>query len=188
MTPEQREDRVKPCKEIIPITDADKNFLTKLLLEMRRGVLPMTPKQATEFEWDGETSPQPKKLKFRRSRIKNVLIIFSTIKVYWTKNSYQKKINALFYKWVMDRLLKHIQWLRPAAFCSPDFFLLHDNAPARKAASICQFLTPQKNYNLLSLPVLSRFISHRLFTVPQVENEVNRTKLFGCCWDRRSCN
>jgi hypothetical protein len=26
--------------------------------------------------------------------------------------------------------------------CSRDFFLLHDNAPAHKAASVCQFLPP----------------------------------------------
>jgi hypothetical protein len=28
-------------------------------------------------------------------------------------------------------------------FCSRDFFLLHDNAPTHKAASVCQFLTPK---------------------------------------------
>jgi len=39
-----------------------------------------------------------------------------------------KTVNALFYKGVMDCLLKHIQRVRPAAFCSRDFFLLHDNA------------------------------------------------------------
>jgi hypothetical protein len=37
----------------------------------------------------------------------------------------------------MDRFLKRIQRVRPAAFCSRDFFSLHDNAPARKVASIC---------------------------------------------------
>jgi hypothetical protein len=54
-----------------------------------------------------------------------------------------KTVNAEFYKGVMDRLLKRVQWVRPAAFCSRDFFLLHYNAPAHKAASVCQFLTPQ---------------------------------------------
>ena len=29
------------------------------------------------------------------------------------------------------------------------FFFLHDNAPAHKAASVCQFLTPQKNVTTL---------------------------------------
>jgi hypothetical protein len=46
-----------------------------------------------------------------------------------------------FYKGVMDSLLKRIQRVRPAAFCSRDFFLLHDNAPDHTAANVCQFLT-----------------------------------------------
>jgi hypothetical protein len=37
---------------------------------------PETKRQISE--WLGETSPRPKKLKFQRSRIKNMLIIFST--------------------------------------------------------------------------------------------------------------
>jgi hypothetical protein len=45
VTPEQREDRVTSCQDIIAMAEADKNFLTKLLREMRPGVLPMTPKQ-----------------------------------------------------------------------------------------------------------------------------------------------
>jgi hypothetical protein len=52
-----------------------------------------------------------------------------------------KTVNAEFYKGIMDCLLKCIHRVRPAAFCSPDFFLLHDNAPAYKAAGVCQFLT-----------------------------------------------
>ena len=47
----------------------------------------------------------------------------------------------------MDRFLKRIQRIRPAAFGSRDFFLLHDNAPAQ----ICQFLTP-KNVTTLYPP------------------------------------
>jgi hypothetical protein len=73
--------------------------------------------------------------------------------------------------------------VRPAAFCSRDFFLLHDNAPVHKAAIVCQFLT-QKNATTFYPPtptVLSRFFSARLFSVPQVENEVKRSPLCGCC-------
>jgi hypothetical protein len=43
-----------------------------------------------------------------------------------------KTANAEFYKGIMDRLLKHIQRVCPAAFCSQDFFLLHDNMSAPK--------------------------------------------------------
>jgi histone-lysine N-methyltransferase SETMAR len=63
-----------------------------------------------------------------------------------------KRVNEEFYKAVTDRLLKRIQRVRPAKLCSRDVFLLHDNAPAHKAASFCQFLTPQKCYNLLFPP------------------------------------
>jgi len=45
LTSEQREDRVTSSQDMA-MADANKNFLTKLLLEMRPGVLPMTPKQS----------------------------------------------------------------------------------------------------------------------------------------------
>jgi len=86
-----------------------------------------------------------------------------------------KTANAEFYKGIKDRLLKRIQWVHPTAFCSRDFFLLHDNVPTHKSASVCQFLT-QKNVTTLYHPlVLPRFISGRLFSVPQVQNKVKRT-------------
>jgi hypothetical protein len=71
--------------------------------------------------------------------------------------------------------------IRREDFCCRYFFLLHNNAPAHKTASVCQFLTPQNFTTLYLLPVLSRFISAILFSVPQVENEVKRTPLCGCC-------
>jgi histone-lysine N-methyltransferase SETMAR len=52
----------------------------------------------------------------------------------------------------MDRPLKRIQRVRPAALCSRDFFLLHDNAPAHKAASVCQFVTPKSVTTLFHPP------------------------------------
>ena len=70
----------------------------------------------------------------------------------------------------MDLLLKRIQLVRPAAFSSRDFVLLHDNAPAHKAANVCQFLTP-RNVKPFITSVISRFISAKLLSVPQIENE-----------------
>jgi histone-lysine N-methyltransferase SETMAR len=43
-------------------------------------------------------------------------------------------------------------------FCSLEFLLLHDNAPAHKAASVCQFLTP-KNVTTLYHPPYSPDLS-----------------------------
>ena len=65
----------------------------------------------------------------------------------------RKKVNAEFYKGIMDSPLKRIQH----PFCSRDFFLLHDNVPAHKGASFCQFLTPQK--------MLQRFITPRTLQI-----------------------
>ena len=134
-------------------------------------------------EWVGETSPRPKKLKFQRSRIMIMLIIFFDSQGIVHKEIIPqgKRVNAEFYKGVMDRLLKRIEWVRPAAFCSRDFFLLHDNLPAHKAASICQFFTPKNIITLYHSPILSRLISTRLFSVPQVKKEVKRTPLCRCC-------
>jgi hypothetical protein len=70
----------------------------------------------------------------------------------------RKTVNAEFYNGIMDRLLKLIHRVLPTAVCYRDFFLLHDNAPAHKAASVCQ-LKKKKNvttlYHTLYSPDLS---------------------------------
>jgi hypothetical protein len=95
---------------------------------------PETKRQSSE--WVGETSPRPKKLKFQRSLIKTKLIIFfdfqGVVHKYFVPEA--KTVNIEFYKVVLDRILKQIQRVRPAGFCYRVFFLLHDNAPAHKAA------------------------------------------------------
>jgi hypothetical protein len=50
-----------------------------------------------------------------------------------------KTLNAEFYKGVTDCLLKRIRQVRPAAFCSQDFFVFHDNVPAHKAELFANF-------------------------------------------------
>ena len=69
----------------------------------------------------------------------------------------KKTVNAEFYKGVMDRLLKHILRVRPAAFCSRDFFLLHVNSPAHTAASVLPIFDPQK--------MLQPFITPTLYSI-----------------------
>jgi hypothetical protein len=93
---------------------------------MRPGVLTVTPKQ-NDRVLNGLV---------RTSRIKTILIIFFDSQGVVHKEFVPegKTVNAEFYKGVMDRLLKRIHRVRPATFCCGDFFLLHDNAPAHKAA------------------------------------------------------
>jgi len=83
-----------------------------------------------------------------------MLIIFSTLKTQCTKYLYPqgKPVNAEFYEGVMDCFLKNIQLVCPAVFWSRDFFLLLDNVPAHKAASVHQFSTPKNVKNLYPPP------------------------------------
>jgi len=77
LTPEQREDRVTSCQDIIAMTDADKNIFNKIITENETWCFACDPETKRQIsEWVGETSPRPKKLKFQRSRSKTILIIF----------------------------------------------------------------------------------------------------------------
>jgi len=75
-----------------------------------------------------------------------------------------KTVNVEFYKAAMDRLLKCIHRVHPAAFCSRDFFLLHNNAPAHKAASVCQFLTQKKFQPFIIPHTLQIYLHQSLFS------------------------
>ena len=85
-----------------------------------------------------------------------------------------KTVNAEFYKGIMARFLQRIQRVRPAAFCSRDFFLFHENAPAHKAATVCQFDPKCVTTLYHPPPVLSRFISARLFSFPKLNKKFKR--------------
>jgi hypothetical protein len=78
LTPEQREDRVTSCQDIIAMADADELFFFDKIITVDEtwcfACDPETKRQSSE--WVGETSPRPKKLKFQRSRVMTMLIIF----------------------------------------------------------------------------------------------------------------
>ena len=98
-----------------------------------------------------------------------------------------KTANTEFCKGVMDYLPKRSQWIHPAAFCSRDFSCCTIMRLPTKLQVFANFWPP-KNITTIYHPVLSRFVSARLFSVSQVENEVKSTPLWGCCWDPRSRN
>jgi histone-lysine N-methyltransferase SETMAR len=76
LTPEQREDRVTSCQDIIAMADAD-NFFNKIVTGDETCCFANdTEKKRQSSEWIGKACPRPKKPKFQRSRIKTMLIIF----------------------------------------------------------------------------------------------------------------
>jgi hypothetical protein len=134
------------------MADTDKKLYNKIITGYVTWCFAYGPETKRHIaECVGENSPGPKKLKFQRSRVKTMRIIFFDSQGLLHKEFLpeEKKVNAEFYNGVADRLLKHIQWDHPAAFCSRDVSLLHDNAPAHKAASVCQFLTQTALYRPL---------------------------------------
>jgi len=119
LTPEQREDRVTSCQDDIAMNDADRNYFNKVIMEDETWCFAYDPKTKRQSsEWVGETSPWPKKLKFRRSYIKTMLIIFFDSEGLVHKEFLPegKTVNAEFYQGVLDHTLKHIHRVHPAAF------------------------------------------------------------------------
>jgi histone-lysine N-methyltransferase SETMAR len=172
LTHEQREDGVTSCQDIIARADADKHFFNKIITgdeTLCFACDPETKRQSTE--WVGETSPRPKKLKIQRSRIKTMMInIFDSQGIVHKEFVPEgRTVNAEFYKGVMDRHLKRIQRVGPISFCSRDFFLLHDNAPAHKAASVCQFLTPENVTTLYHPPYCPDLSPPDYFLFPKLK-------------------
>jgi hypothetical protein len=91
------------------MADADKNFFNKIIMGDETWCFACDPKtERQSSEWVGETSPRPKKLKFQKSHIKTMLIIFFNSQGIVHKESVPegKTVNAELYKGVMDRLLK----------------------------------------------------------------------------------
>ena len=149
------------------------------------------PRIKETYFWMGwRDIPLPKKLKFQRSRIKTILIIFFDSQGVVHKEFVPegKTVNVEFYKGAMDRLLKRIQRVRPTAFCSRDFFFCFKIMRPPTKLQVFDNFWPKKMLQPFITPLFSRFVSARLFSVPQVENEVKRTLLFGCYWDPRSRN
>jgi histone-lysine N-methyltransferase SETMAR len=143
LTPEQREDRVTSCQDIA-MADADENFFNKIITGDETWCFthdPETKRQSSE--WVGETSPRPKKLKFQRSRIKTMLIIFFDCQGVVHKEFVPegKTVNAEFYKGVMGRLLKRINEFVQLHAAVEIFSCCSIMRPPKKASSFCQFLT-----------------------------------------------
>jgi histone-lysine N-methyltransferase SETMAR len=140
--------------------NGDKNFLDKVIIgddSWRFAYDPETKRQSSE--WVGEHSPRPKKLRFQKSKVKMMLIVFFDSQGIVQKEFVQEgyTVNAEYYKGVSDRLISRIQRVLPVLYRIRDFFLLH-NTPAHSAAKIRQFLT-QKQVTTLNHPPYSPDLS-----------------------------
>jgi len=77
LTPEQKDRRIAACQDMIATADSDPDFFKKIVTgDETWGFAydPTTKRQSAA--WVGETSPRPKKLRFQKSRVKTMLVIF----------------------------------------------------------------------------------------------------------------
>jgi hypothetical protein len=154
-TTEQRDDRVTSFEDIFAMADADKKSFNKIIKGGETWCFtnyPETKRQSSE--WVGETSPQPKKTEIPKVRIKTKLIIFFDSQGVVHKEFVPdgKKVNTEFHKGLMDRLLKLIQRVGPAAFCSRDFSCCTKMRPPTKLHVFVTTLYHPPYYSDLSPP------------------------------------
>ncbi len=79
------------------------------------------------------------------------------------------RVNANFYKDVLDRLIKRINCVRPDLDMSGNWFLQLDNTPAHTAASVRQFLAKKHVTVLHHLPDSPYFAPANYFLFPKLK-------------------
>jgi hypothetical protein len=140
LTPEQRYERVTTCQDIIATDDAD-NFLNKIITGDETWCFAYDPERKGQILNGLVGHPSAEGTEIPKVPHQEHIDHFFDSKEFVL---HAKTVNAEFFRRVNYRLPKRIQRVLPAAFCTRDLFLLHDNAPAPKATRFCQFLTTQK--------------------------------------------
>jgi len=111
LTPEQKDQRIAACQDLIATADSDPDFFKKIVTgdEMWCSAYDPTTK-CQSAAWVRETLPWPKKLRFQKSRVKTMLVIFFDWQGIIHKEFVPEgeNINAVYYKGVMERLLNRI--------------------------------------------------------------------------------
>jgi len=93
VTREQRTSELSRAKQdLINMIYGDKNFLDKVITGDDSWCFAYDPEtKRRNSEWVGEHSPRPQKLRFQKSRVKTMLIVFFlTAKALYTKSSCKK--------------------------------------------------------------------------------------------------
>jgi len=71
------DERVAVCQDLLNMINGDKNFLEKVVTGEESWCFAYNPEtKHHSSKWDGEHSPQPKKLCFHKSKVKTRLIVF----------------------------------------------------------------------------------------------------------------
>lgn len=179
LTPEQKKTRVDYCKDFISTSDNDSNFFKSIVTGDETWCFQYDPETKRQsMQWCSKGSPKPKKVRLQKSKIKTMLITFFDSKGIIHKEFMPSgsTVNAIYYKGVMDRLLKRIARVRPEYKSKGSWSLLHDNAPGHKATIVKQFLH-KKGVVLIEHPPYSPDLTPADFMLfPKLKSMIKGTK------------
>jgi len=175
LTPEQKDQRIAACRDLIATRDSDPDLFKKIVIGDETWCSaydPTTKRQSAP--WFGETSPRPKKLRFQKSRVKTVLMIFFGWQSVIHKEfvSEGETINAACYKGVMERLLNRIRRVRSGMCESGDWFLFARQRPVPQRDNR-QAVLAQRNVTVLDHPSYSSDLTPAdYFVFPKVKSHL----------------
>ena len=153
-------------------SSSDPDFFKKIVTDDETCCFAYDPTtKGQSAAWVREAWPRPKKMRFQKSRVKTMLVIFFDWQGVIHKEFVPEgeTINAVYYKGVMERLLNRIRRVRPGLCQSGDWFLLHDNSPSHNATIVKQFFGPTKSDCARPPSVFARFSTCWLLLVPKSE-------------------
>lgn len=86
---EQKANRVKICQDLLERLEMEHNFLDKVITGDESWVFEYDPETKRQSaEWHTKNSPRPKKARMSKSKVKTLIIVFSTAVVLCTRNLY----------------------------------------------------------------------------------------------------
>ena len=133
LTAEQMNDRVSVCTELRNWSQYDPNFMFSVITGDKCWVYgyELETKQMSS-QWNTASSPRPKKARQVKSNVKTMLIVFFDIDrlVHHEYIPKGQTLNKEFYKTVLQR---------PQKWCSGNWILHHENAPAHRAVTTNNF-------------------------------------------------
>lgn len=143
LTEDQKAARVEHCADMKTSADNDPTFLQNIITADETWCFQYEPKTKRQSaEWIGSDESKPKKLRYQKSKVKTMLIVFFDSKGIVHKEFIPsgQTVNGQYYLTILDRLWKRVHRIRPEYRQPGSWSLLHDNAPAHKCVAVRKFL------------------------------------------------
>jgi len=139
LTKEHKQRRVTICQDLLERQD---DILGHVITGDETWVYQYDPETKRQSaQWKTPNSPQPKKFRWSKSRVKKMLLTFFDIRgiVHYEFVPTGQTVNQVYYLAVLERLHEKVRWKRSELFANNSWILHHDNAPAHTALFVREF-------------------------------------------------